>query len=80
MLAAHRHRLPGAQHHSVKPHRAEPGLLPGEEVAAGIPRVAFPLQLMEGCDSRGKGRHRRPRPGNLWLPQAGRTHSLFGEA
>lgn len=65
MLAAHSHRLLGVQHHFVKPHRVEPWLLPGEKVASGIPRVAFPQQLMEGCDSGGKERHRRPRPGNL---------------
>jgi hypothetical protein len=48
MSAAHSRWLPGAQHQFVKPHRVEPRLLPGEEVVAGIPHVAFSQQLVEG--------------------------------
>ena len=36
------------QRHDVKPQRVEPWLFPGEEVAAGMPDVPFPQQLVEG--------------------------------
>lgn len=50
MFTAHSRSCPSQepQHHFVKPHRVEPRLLPGEEVAAGMPDVPFPQQLVEG--------------------------------
>lgn len=55
MLAAHNHRLPGACIILWNRTGWSPAFFPGEEVAAGIPRVAFPQQLKEGCDSQSKG-------------------------
>lgn len=47
----------------MQPHRVETDLLPGEEVAAGIPDVAFPQQLAEGpLSPRVRSSHRDPAP------------------
>lgn len=45
----------GPQHHFVKLHRVESWLFPGEEVAAEMPDVPFPQQLVEGPSLPGWG-------------------------